>query len=509
MENVFCEDFIKPSGIHESLFIGYLWKTPSLYKKYKNHSVTQFNKDTNEGTLTIKMWYFFYKLGEIMYDSGIRDFSDTAVYSFVSSQPDIDDFSWIKRYNKYGGFQTIYQIMQECTSDNSNDSYHFSEIQKYELLRYYDNNGMINPEKTLVKKGKKILLKTFLSELTTEKIKSYINYMNKKGTMSVGSNNMKLTNLTDGLDDSVANFNKGTAMGLPLYGAPRLTNAIKGWQKGNFVYLVLSSGVGKSSFTYSKFALSILDSNEKCVFGVNEENKNRAHHTLLSTVSAAITNDPISRERLSQGYFTPEEFAKINKAKKWLESHDANKIKFGEIEKFLIDDYIETIEMYKSLGYNYAILDTLKPDSSKQDIARWEKFSQHSQDLFDCIKPSANNIGMLATLQLKIGMDTRYLDLDAIGKARETVEVADVVLMGRLLFEDEYDGKRLKVYDYEESGNGYHRKEILLDESKEYMILFIPKNRNGAKTQQIVYEIDYDTNDWKEIGFASLRKSAK
>ena len=43
----------------------------------------------------------------------------------------------------------------------------------------------------------------------------------------------------------------------------------------------------------------------------------------------------------------------------------------------------------------------------------------------------------------------------------------------------------------------------------EYMILFIPKNGNGGKSQQVIYQIDYDTNNWIEIGFASVRKSAR
>lgn len=506
---MFCQEFIKPSNIHESLLVGYLWSNPNLYKKYKNNDIYEYNKDTNEGTFTVQMWYFYYELGKAMFNGGLKDFNDTSVYSFVSSQPNLDDSSWIKRYNKYGGFQTIYQLIKECNSDNPNHEYHFSEIKKYELLRYYENNGIINPEKEILKKGKKILNKDFLCKLSLVQLKSYFSYYIKRGMHSSGESNIKVTNLLDGIGDSIDRFNKGEQMGLPLYGSPRLTNTIKGWQMGNFVFLVLSSGVGKSSFTHSKFTLSILESKEKCTFGVNEENKYRAHHTLISTVSSTITNDPISRDRLSQGFFSNEENSKIEKAKCWLESKQVDKIKFGEIEKFYLDNFIELIEMNKSLGYNYAILDTFKPDSSKQDLARWEKFSQHSQDIFDTIKPAANNIGMLATLQLKIGMDTRFLDLECIGKAKETVEVADIVLMGRLLFEDEYDGNKLKVYDYVNSENGWHRQEITLDEYKEYMILFLPKNRNGSKTQQIVYEVDYDTNLWKEIGYASLRKSAR
>lgn len=508
---MFCRDFIDPSMIHEGLLVGYLWKNPKLFKKYKNYEITKYEEKNNTGTITTEMWYFYYKLGELMVENGIDKFNDTTVYSFVSSQPETKEKSWIRDYDNFGGFSTIYQIIDECDSDSSNDGYHFNEIKKYELLRGYENQGLLDPEKILIKKGKKIKNSTMLCKMPLETVKSYFQYNMKKNNSTVGSNNIKLSNFTEGIDESVETLSKGASMGIPLYESPRLNNVIKGWQQGNFIFLVLASGVGKSTFTNAKFDLGIFESNEKCVHFVNEENKNRAHHTMIATVSGSVTNDPITRDRLSEGHWTKEEWDSINKAKAWLKSKPSNQIKFGEIQKFLLSDVIDTTEMMKSLGYNYMILDTFKPDSSKAETARWEKFGQHAQDLFDCVKPTNNNIGTLATLQLKIGSEFRYLDLDCIGKAREPVEVADIVLMGRLLFDDEYEGNNLMVYDYivdEETGFAT-REEILLDKDEQYMILFIPKNRNGSKSQQIVYKVNYDTNTWEEIGYAKLGKNAR
>ena len=507
-----CQEFIKNSMIHESLFVGYVWNNPKLYRKYKEYQITKYEEDTNEGTMTIEMWYFFYELGRKMVEKGIQKFNDTTVYSFVSSQPESQDFSWMKKYNEYGGFGTIHQLMQECQEDDNNDTYHISEIQKYELLRYYENIGLLNAEHDTIKKGKKIKLKDLLCKMTLENIKSYFRFYINKGNQASGSNNIKLSNLSDGLEDSIADFDKGQSMGLSLHNSPRLNRIIKGWKKGDFIYLILSSGVGKSTFTQSKCVLGMYESDEKCINFVNEENKKRAHHTLISTVSGSITGYPISRERLSQGHFGKEELFQIEEAKKWILSKPSNQVKMGEIEKFLLTDVIDTIEMYKSLGYNYMVLDTFKPDASKTDVARWEKFSRHAQDLFDCIKPSANNIGCWATLQLKIGSEHKYLDLDCIGKALETVEVADKILMGRLLFEDEYpDGRNpLVVYDYvEDSIMGWTKEEVVLDKDKEYMILFIPKNRDGGKSQQVIYEVEYDTNQWTEVGYTNMKKSAR
>ena len=64
--------------------------------------------------------------------------------------------------------------------------------------------------------------------------------------------------------------------------------------------------------------------------------------------------------------------------------------------------------------------------------------------------------------------------------------------------------------DYVSDGvGGFHAKEVMLDETKEYAIFFIPKNRNGSKTEQVIFEVDYNTNNWTEVGYARMKKSAR
>jgi len=504
-----CQEFVKSSMTHEALFVGNLWNNPKLYKKYKNYDMTEYNEKTGVGTFTIGMWYFFMKLGEKMVESGVQKFNDTTVYSFISSQPDIGESSWVKKYKKFGGFQSINSVMEECNHDENNDIYHLSEIQKFELLRYFESNGLLDAEFMVEKKGKKYKNKEMLMKMSLEQVRSYFQYFMKKGNQSISSSNIVVSNLTDGLDEAINEFNLGESMGIPLFESPRLNKIIKGFKQGGFYFLIMSSGVGKSSFCLAKFDLGILHSNEKMLHGVNEENKKRAQSSLLSTISSTITNSPISRERMSEGSFTKDEWNSINKAKNWLQSKPADQIRFAEIEKFYLPEFIEAVEIHKSLGYNFVCLDTFKPDSSKSsETQRWEKFSAHAQDIFDTIKPSANNMGCLATLQLKIGSESKYLDLDSIAKAKEVVETCDVCMNCRLFFEDEYDN--LAVYDYKNSAElGWHREQVLLDKDKQYMIMFISKNRHGSKSEQIVYEIDYNYNKWTEIGYCNMKKTSR
>jgi len=94
------------------------------------------------------------------------------------------------------------------------------------------------------------------------------------------------------------------------------------------------------------------------------------------------------------------------------------------------------------------ILDTFKGDGSDTDMARWQAISQNSQELYDAVKEENLNLGTIATLQLKIGKVYRFLDHDCVGKSKEVVEVAGVTLLGRLLFSDEYNGKKNDIYPF-------------------------------------------------------------
>ena len=115
-----------------------------------------------------------------------------------------------------------------------------------------------------------------------------------------------------------------------------------------------------------------------------------------------------------------------------------------------MEDIHNRVELYRPKGYSKLIIDTFKPDRSQNDMARWEAFSNSAQELHELIKEDNYNVGTLATVQLKLGKETRFLDLDSTGKSMEINEVAAVVMMGRLLFDDEYEGGKfaLKPYNY-------------------------------------------------------------
>ncbi|SDX93817.1 DnaB-like helicase C-terminal domain-containing protein [Thermoactinomyces sp. DSM 45892] len=493
--------FITPSEIHEQLYVGYLWRTPSLYQKYRSHTIER-------DTFTKDIWFYYYWLGKEMYDHGVRTFDDVTVYSFVNSRYEKEHSKGIGHYyHEFGGYETIRLLQSECDIDKENDEYHFTEVQKYWTLRKFSKDGLINTHNPhLIDK----LVKMNLSQL-----KMFFQFKNKEAFMHINSGEVKEHNLLDHIDETIELMDRGETVGMPFFETPRLNNKVKGWKEGTLIYLVMSSGMGKTSFGMHTGIMSLLRSNEKGIIFANEEGVLKWRTLLIATVASSILNKPIPRSKLAKGNFDEETKSKLLEARDWLRKHRSDMIKFVGLTKYRIDDVTSRIELYRPLGYKYVFFDTFKPEVGNGDHARWEAFSNSAQTLYDVIKPDANNCATLATVQLKIGKEYRTLDLSSIGKSLEIVEVAGVVLMGRLIFSDEYEGGSNAIYAYNwdeekfKTSGEWRKRKYDLNIEKMYMLLFIAKNREGEAETGIVYEVNYTFNTWKEVAYFDVMRMSK
>lgn len=450
-----------------------------------------------------------------MYNGGARNFEDTSVYSFVTSKPkEKGKKSYFEVYDNFGGFTTISDLMNECKDGNGNEDYHFSEIQKYESLRFMQSKNMINvTDEEYINK---------LTSMNLKQLQTYFQYQVKASFSQVNSGEVVIYNLTEDIEEVIEELDAGEEVGLPLYESPRLSKRINGQKLGNLVYLVLSSGVGKSSIVTEKYVLSVFEHNvkaldpknnlqfEKALIFVNEEGKKRWQSRLLATVASRILKKPIARDVVNKGHYKPEVKAILKEAAQWLKQNQPDLIKLIVLKKYRVEDVISNIELHRPLGYTKIYFDTFKPDLSTQGSDRWLSFSNSAQELHDCVKDEAYNCAALATVQMKIGKEYRYLDLDSIGKSMEIVEVAAVVMAGRIIFDDEFEGKnKIFCYNYvkNEFDGSWDTKEYELDPKKKYLILFLPKNREGSEDEQIVFEVISDLNIWKEVCWAKVKNN--
>ncbi|ALS22142.1 hypothetical protein IJ22_17680 [Paenibacillus naphthalenovorans] len=450
-----------------------------------------------------------------MYENGIRSFEDTTVYSFLVSRPqEAGKKSFLDAYNEFGGYDTIFTLMEECNKDRENDEYHFSEIQKYESLRKLQELNFLNVH------SEEFINK--LAKLSLKQVMSFCQHKFKTAFSQINSGDVIEYNLTEDIEEVVDELDLGEEVGLPLFDSPRLSKKINGQKLGNLMYLVLSSGVGKSSIVTEKFVLSIFEHNikaldpesglnfEKALIFVNEEGKKRWQARLLATVASRILKKPIARDVVNRGGYSKENKETLKEAAKWLKQNQPDYIKLIVLKKYRIEDVISRIELYRPLGYKHIYFDTFKPEVSQQ-ADRWLAFSNSAQELYDCIKEEANNCSCLATVQMKIGKEFRYIDLDSIGKSMEIVEVAAIVMAGRLIYADEYEGGKNPIYAYNYEKDAFSskwvRKTYKLDPEKKYLILFLPKNREGSEDEQIVFEVLQDFNIWREVAYAQVKNT--
>jgi replicative DNA helicase len=486
------EEFIEPSKKHEQLLVGFMWSNPQLYRKFKNHNIT-------DKTFTDKKWYFYYRLGELMFENGIRTFDDVTVHTFIESRI-TDRKKLMDRYVKYGEFDTVDYLMSVCTDDKNNEEYHLYEILKYEALRKFLELGLIDKDnKELIKKLKLMNLK---------QTQMYFNHQIKNAFRNVNSGQVEIVDVVDEeIYDEIEEMDKGIAMGIPIFHAPRLTKTIKGWKRGKLIYIIMPSGVGKSTMIRSVFLMTLLTQNQKALIFVNEEGKTTWRMSLLAVVATYILKKRISRDKIFEGKYDDYTKKVLREAADWLIRNRPDMLKLVVLKKYRFEDVLNYAEYYKALGMQYMILDTFKSDGTQTDMARWQVFSDNSQDLYDLVKEENLNIGTIATLQLKIGKVYRFLDHECVGKSKEVVEVADATMLGRLLFADEYEGGKNAIFafNYEKEDGKWVKKKYTLDPEKQYIIFFFGKNRMGSASKQIIYEINYDFNELIEVAYAEMK----
>lgn len=486
------KEFIEPSEKHEQLLVGFMWSNPELYRKFKNHNIT---KDT----FTNKMWYYYYKLGESMYENGVRTFDEETVISFLDSRKRISKKA-IERFNDYGGYDTIGYVKDICREDKNNEEYHLSEIQKYEALRKFYNNGFINDDNSdLIEK---------LSGMTLKQIQMYFNHKFKDAFRNVNYGQVEIYDLVDDdIYDTIDEMDKGMAMGIPFVDCPRLNKVTKGWQRGNLSMIVMPSGVGKSTFVRTILIMTLIRQNEKGIVFVNEEGKKQWQIAILGVVANTVLNKKLNRDKIFEGNYDDYTKSTLKEAADWLMENKPDMLKLIVLKRYRFEDVVNYTEYYKALGANYVIIDTFKQDGSHTDMARWEALSNNAHELYDLIKEENLNMGCIATLQLKIGKVYRFLDHESIAKSKEVVEVAGVTMLGRLLFNDEYHGGKndIKPFNFVKKDGKWEKEPYILDEDKEYIIFYFGKSRFGTTKYQIIYEINYAYNTLKEVAWAHHR----
>src|SRR5699024_10525554 len=106
------------------------------------------------------------------------------------------------------------------------------------------------------------------------------------------------------------------------------------------------------------------------------------------------------------------------------------------------------------------------------------------------IKPSNLNVHVWVTAHMtKTNRRARYLDKSMIGMAKTVTDVVSSLILVRMLSQSEITGKNAIKVINPTSGHSE-----MLDEDKDYMIVFWDKNRQGQTNRQVILEVDRGLN---------------
>lgn len=398
-------------------------------------------------------------------------------------------------YIKYGGYNTINALIKVAKKENL-DGY-IEEHQKYMAMLELKKNGMvITPD----------LLSKF-KDLKAEDIYGYYETIINNIFVNIQS---KITsyNLLDDLPELIETADKGLEQGMPISNSVILNDITGGNRIGNITLLGANSGVGKTTLSLIWILESVIKLDEKMVIMINEEDEVKWRKELLTYYANNKFGGNFQKKRWREGGFTEAERELLYKSANYLKELKSRKnLTIIPLPKYRTDLAVKIIRKYKGLGVSYFILDTFKSDADDDSDVKWSRMADAMVKLYDTVKPVAKNVHLWVTLQLSKGsIQQRYLTQNNIGQAKNVIDVASTCLLVRYAMQEEKSGGRNELNVYRLEGKTMQtRIPVTLDKDKNYMIIFLDKNRFGeARTNQIVAEVDWSTNKYKEIGITRV-----
>ena len=431
---------------------------------------------------------FYIGLTEKLYKKGVEVIDEISIINEIE-----DNDLLTQVYNEFGGWNTIRELKGIANENNTDAIY--NEWSKWNLIKEYSKKNILRLDGHWDK---------LLAMKNAEQVENYmIALLNDIGIQTcITNSSINVSDLCSGYGKFIKEWDKGVSIGSKL-GFPILNYTLCGMHKGSLSFLLALSGNGKTSFSIPLYVLPTIENGEKLLILANEQNESDWRQLILSTVMFNKTHHTkMNRQKLLYGGFSEDDKKSMKLAMDWLEKYKGN-IKFAHLKDYGIENMRKLINKYSKMGYSNILVDTLKPEDDSSEKA-WAQFSETAKELF--LLAQKNNVAMLCTAQLSTNAyGKKYLDINSIGKSKAIAEVASQILMFRTLQSKEYE--KIKVWRQKRDLQGKltrEKEEIKLDKDKEYIVLFIAKNRYGNSNVQLVYERDMSFNTYKEIGFTEI-----
>lgn len=508
----------------EAMLVGILWNKPDLFDMY---TVEKLNKKT----FLNPVWSFYIGLARRLHKDNYTIFDDITVQSVVT------ELKLNDKYEKYGGYALIEELMEENEGKEDNIEGYYDEVKKYALLReYYRLFG----DKVIEDNGA-----YQYKNMSRNEISMYWN--DKLNNVDIEHNETSIVayNLLADLKSFINELDINPDMGMPFYKGKKLTDIINGWDYGTLSIISAFSGNGKTSFIMEKLIMSCIMENEKLAIIANEMDLAQYRKMLLITIMGTEMYEKFKdhfgdkvrfdRKSINKGNFTAEEKMKLEMAIEWIEEKigdDDSLIKLIPLEDYTMDNVEKVVKKFARRGYLRWIVDTAKPTEGGRK-ERWQQFVEDFDRLYKLCRKNGGglSLAMFATVQAADHYVGKYwLNEQCLADGKKIKNVADLCWHMRPVFPQELEGgaQELEVInwiplnedtfnqDENQEGNDKQevvdfgdtkmiKKKITLKHGRVYYVLFTSKNRRGQSNltglDPLIFSVDFNGNRWKEVGF--------
>lgn len=463
----------------EACFVFSCWADPDLFDEYKD-----INTGKNK-TLQNDDAQFYWSLGLSMHQQGIQKIDAITIESYLAN-----DKSARKKYEKYGGYQTIQELENLVSPEN--------------VEAYYDKLSRMNSLTVMAEKVDDIFAHVErFDDATNDDVYDTFDLLNSSVALTTGHEaqieDLKVT------QEYLDNCQAGENMGLSYAENCPMLNYITLGMPTSDVYLMAGhSGSGKSSFVFENMVIPI--SMNVPVAILSNEMKIESYQNML--VSHILTKDlnywKLTRKKIKIGKYTDEDKEMLEKAKKISEEKYGN-IKFVKVfanDTAMVSKYIRRLA---HTGVKYVVWDTFKGDDITDGSDAWYQLLMSSRKIFNLV--SKLGIALTCTFQLALyTTNQRYLDASCLSSSKQIKEVVSELIMMRKLWEDEYTGEKNDCKPYKFNKDDKRIKEMIeLDKDKTYYVCFVNKTRNDEGDKQVLFEWRGAWNRWYEVGYCTIR----
>ena len=299
-----------------------------LYKNPERLYDTNLTLDSFENNTLKVYWQIAH---DIIIEEKKKSLDNMTVGLYLKKHPKL-----MKKYIEYGGYDTIVSAIGYINEENL-DGY-IAELRKWTAVAELAKIGFPVGEK---------LSKYADANMTEERIynqlEARLNHIFVNATSDV-----KSYNVFEDMYEFIEELNNSEDAGLPFYNAEFLTAEVGGFNlNGNIYGLGAGSGVGKSTMAFNYIIPSAIESGEKVVMMINEEDERKMRKELLIWVANNIFKKELHKRTLRDGGFNKETLDLLFKCADWIEEKkDKHILTVIPLERYSVNTAIKIIKKY-------------------------------------------------------------------------------------------------------------------------------------------------------------------